>query len=228
MDVRGRGLSDWSNSPETYNPAVYAADLAGWCAALGLERILVIGTSMGGLIAMSTAGLFPDLVAGAVLNDVGPVVEASGLARISGYAGGAAAPIGDWKAAAAYARRTNGLAFPAYGERDWERFARRIFRQTPEGLVLDYDPAIGRPLSDAAQPVPAPDLWPLFERLAEGRPLGLIRGETSDILGAGTAAEMARRAPHMRTAQVAGVGHAPMLDEPEALALIAAFLETAP
>lgn len=231
LDVRGRGRSAWDPHPMNYNPAIYAGDVAALCEQAGISRALFIGTSMGGLITMTLAALRPDMVAGAVLNDVGPQVGAAGLARIGGYVGGAP-EVRTWAEAAAYARATNGEALPGLDDSDWDRFARRIFRQAADGqLVLDYDPAISEVFKIAPTAAPAaapPDLWPLFAALATGRPLLLIRGETSDILEAETAERMALAAPHMRRVDVVGVGHAPTLEEPQAIAALDAFLAEAP
>jgi pimeloyl-ACP methyl ester carboxylesterase len=231
VDVRGRGRSDWDPRPLQYNPAVYAGDVAALMAQAGLARALFVGTSMGGLITMTLSALRPDLVAGAVLNDVGPEVGAAGLARIAAYVGGTPA-VANWAEAAAYARATNGAALPDLSDEAWARFARRIFREAlAGGLALDYDPAISEvfKVSPTAAPSAAPpDLWPLFAGLAANRPLLLIRGAESDILEAGTAARMAAAAPHMARADIRGLGHAPTLEEPDAVAAIDAFLAAAP
>ena len=223
-DVRGRGRSGYAADPATYQPAVYAADVVAMLDALAIPRAVVVGTSMGGLIAMVLAAMAPQRIAAAALNDVGPQLAAAGLARIASYAGQAPA-VADWADAAAYAKAVNGAAFPAYGPADWAAFSRRLFRDGEEGPVPDYDPAIMQPLVSAA-PV---DLWPLFARLAEGgRPLLLLRGANSDVLEADAVAGMRQAAPQMAYAEVAGVGHAPMLDEPQARAALQAFLAAAP
>ena len=179
-DVRGRGRSGYAADPATYQPAVYAADVVAMLDALAIPRAVVVGTSMGGLIAMVLAVMAPQRIAAAALNDVGPQLAAAGLARIASYAGQAPA-VADWADAAAYAKAVNGTAFPAYGPADWAAFSRRLFRDGEEGPVPDYDPRIMQPLASAA-PV---DLWPLFARLAEGgRPLLLLRGASSDVLEA--------------------------------------------
>jgi len=231
LDVRGRGRSAWDPHPLNYNPAVYAGDVAALCDQAGISRALFIGTSMGGLITLTLSALRPDLVGGAVLNDVGPQVGAAGLARIAGYVGGAP-QVKTWADAAAYARATNGEALPGLSDADWARFARRVFREDAAGrLSLDYDPAISEAFKIAPTAAPAaapPDLWPLFAALAAGRPLLLVRGETSDILEPETADRMGALAPHMRRVDVRGVGHAPTLEEPQATEAIDAFLSDAP
>lgn len=222
-DQRGRGRSQYDPNPTRYAPVTYCADMAALVARLGLERPLLIGTSMGGLMAMLMAAMAPSGYRGIVLNDVGPVVDPAGLARIAGYVGDADG-ITDWAGAAAYARATNHAAFPNYTDADWDRFARRLFRADATGVPrLAYDPAIAAGLA-GANPSAAPDLWPLWDTLV-ALPILTLRGERSDILSAATLAEMQRRHPSMRNAIVPGVGHAPMLDEPVALAAIEAFVD---
>jgi pimeloyl-ACP methyl ester carboxylesterase len=184
---------------------------------------------MGGLIAMTLAALAPERLAGAVLNDIGPDISPVGLARIAAYAG-KTPDVADWAAAAAYARQVNEAAFPDYGKAAWRAFARRLFREEDGRPVLDYDPAIMTPARQGGEAGEAPvDLWPLFDQLAAARrPLLLIRGETSDLLTPEAAAAMRARAPQMAYVEVAGVGHAPMLTEPEAKAGLVDFLAKAP
>lgn len=231
LDVRGRGRSAYDPNPLNYNPAVYAGDVIALMVQAGLSRAIFVGTSMGGLIAMTLAAMRPNLIGGVVLNDVGPEIGQAGLTRISSYVGGAP-QVADWRQAADYARSTNGQALPNLGDADWDVFARRIFRQEASGaLVLDYDPAISQAFKAAptsAPATPAPDLWPLFVALTAGRPALLVRGETSDILDPAIAERMGLAAPHMNRADVAGVGHAPLLEEPVAESAIATFLQTAP
>lgn len=226
IDVRGRGRSDRSPTPLSYNPAVYAGDVLALCEQAGIARALFVGTSMGGLITMTLAALRPDLVVGAALNDIGPEVAAAGLARIAGYVGGAP-PVTSWDDAAAYARHVNGHALPGLTDAQWDAFARRIFREDDGRLELDYDPAISQGFA-AAPAGPAPDLWPLFTGLATGRPMLLVRGAASDILEADAADRMAQLAPHMARVELPGVGHAPTLEEPEALAALDELLQRAP
>ena len=224
IDVRGRGLSDRAPDPMTYTPDVYARDVLALMDQAGIERAVFLGTSMGGLITMALAAIKPRVIAAAILNDVGPEVAPEGLARIAAYAG-QPVEIGDWSDAAAYVQRTNGVAFPHYDPTDWDAFARRVFRQQPDGeIVLDYDPDIAVPIRAAGAKALVPNLWPWFRRLAKKRPTLLIRGETSDLLSAAIAEKMRKAAPAMAFAEIPGVGHAPMLDEPEAKAAIFEFL----
>ncbi|WP_298158632.1 alpha/beta hydrolase [Brevundimonas sp.] len=228
LDVRGRGRSDRATDPMTYQPPVYAKDVLGLLEVAGIERAVFLGTSMGGLITMAVTALKSRVVAAAILNDIGPQVSPEGLARIAAYSG---QPVDTptWAAAAAYAKRINEVALPHYTDADWDAFARRVFRDGTEGSpVLDYDPDIAVPIRAAGARALVPNLWPFFRRLARKRPTLLIRGGTSDLLGADIAAKMQKAAPEMRYAEIPGIGHAPMLDEPESKAAIFEFLRDVP
>ncbi|MBU1346769.1 MAG: alpha/beta hydrolase [Alphaproteobacteria bacterium] len=228
VDVRGRGRSDRATDPMTYQPPVYAKDVLGLMEAAGIDRAVFLGTSMGGLITMAITALKSRVVAASILNDIGPAASPEGLARIAAYSG---QPVDtpDWAAAAAYARLHNAIALPHYADADWDAFARRVFREGTEGSpVLDYDPDISVPIKAAGAKALVPNLWPYFRRLARKRPTLLIRGETSDLLGADIAERMRKAAPEMHYAEIPGIGHAPMLDEPESRAAIFEFLRDVP
>ncbi|KMS54253.1 alpha/beta hydrolase [Novosphingobium barchaimii LL02] len=224
-DQRGRGLSQWDPDPAQYRPDVYAQDMLALLDDVGIARAGLVGTSMGGLMAMVMNALRPGLAKAVVLNDIGPVLDSAGLARIQGYVGPSGG-MADWTEAAARTRAINGSAFPDYGSADWTAFARRIAHENPDGTIsFAYDPAIAKSVvGDDPQTVP-PDLWPLWD-LLDAVPVLVVRGALSDLLGAATMQEMARR----HTGSYAGVevprvGHAPILDEPAALAAIEAFLK---
>lgn len=222
-DQRGRGKSDWDPNPANYAPATYCADMLQLIDDLKLDRPILVGTSMGGLMAMIMATLRPDGFRGIILNDVGPQIEQAGLDRIASYVG-VSEPVANWEDAAAYCRRINGYAFPDYDEAQWHAFARRVFHENAAGApVLAHDPAIAAGLSSASPTAVPPDMWPMWQDLADV-PILAVRGALSDILSAQTLQRMANLHPAMQSVTVSNVGHAPMLDEPEALAAINAFL----
>ncbi len=222
-DVRGRGLSDRDPAASYWLPT-YADDVRRMAEALGIARAIFVGTSMGGLITMELAAWAPDLIAGAIINDVGPVLAAEGLARIGSYVG--SAPVFDsWDEASAYLKRQNETALPHYRADDWGRMARRMFRDAGDKVAADYDPAIATAFGTG--PLPA-DPWDRWHGLARGRPLLLLRGGLSDLLAAGDATRMITEHAGARLREVPNVGHAPMLDEPEALAAIGEFLDEMP
>ena len=228
VDVRGRGLSDRAPDPMTYQPLNYAHDVLALMEQAGIARAVFLGTSMGGLITMALTAIRSKVVAAAILNDIGPEVAKEGLARIAAYSG---QPVETptWADAIAYVKQHNAIALPHYKAADWEAFARRVFRVGSEGSPeLDYDPDIAVPIKAAGAKALVPNLWPMFGRLARARPVLLVRGETSDLLSEKIAAKMRKRAPKMDFVEVPGVGHAPMLDEPEAKAAIFPFLGELP
>jgi pimeloyl-ACP methyl ester carboxylesterase len=224
VDVRGRGLSDRAPDPMTYTPDVYARDVVALMEQLGIEKAVFLGTSMGGIITMALTAIKPKVIAAAVINDVGPELAAEGLARIAVYAG-QPIEIATWDDAAAYARRINETAFPHYTDADWSAFARRIFREGTEGApVLNYDPDISAPVKAGGAKALIPNLWPYFRALGRKKPTLLVRGGISDLLSPAIAQKMRKAAPAMAYAEVPAIGHAPMLDEPEARAAIFEFL----
>lgn len=228
VDVRGRGKSDRAPDPMTYQPATYAQDVLALLQQAGIEKAVFMGTSMGGLITMALAAIRSKVIAGAIINDVGPEVAKEGLARIAAYSG-QPADTPTWADAAAYAKTINAVAFPHYEAKDWDAFARRIFTEGTEGApILNYDPDIAVPIRAAGAKALVPNLWPMFGKLTKGRPVLLVRGAASDLLSEEIAAKMRKRAPRMDFVEVPNVGHAPMLDEPEARAAIFPFLGELP
>ena len=218
LDYRGRGRSDWTGAA-TYTIAQEAADVIALLDHLGLESVAILGTSRGGLIGMVLAATAPDRVRGLCLNDVGPVIDPAGLARIAGYIG--KRPAARTHAAAAVALQHAMTGFDAPPSR-WMEEAKKHFIQTDQGLDLNYDPAL-RLAFEAAMAQPPADLWPLFMACA-GKPLAVIRGANSDLLGAETLAEMQRRIPDLIEAEIPDRAHVPFLDEPESVTLIHRFL----
>ena len=224
-DVRGRGLSARDPDPGNYQIAVYLKDVLTLLSGLGAARVTIIGTSMGGLMAMMLAATQAGLVARIALNDVGPEVNPAGLERIRGYAG-KATPVRSWPEAIAQARSIYGAALPGLSDERWERMARASYRANAQGLIeVDADPRISEQLRNTS--AVAPDLWPLWGAQAK-IPILAIRGAESDILSAATLARMQREKPDLRTLTVANRGHAPLLDEPECVAAIDEFLAAIP
>ncbi len=194
VDLRGRGRSGRSADPISLQPRTYADDMTALLASIGAQRAIFLGTSLGGLVAMTLAVRNPKAIAGAILNDVGPEVGKAGLARIRGYAG-KGAPVQTWEDAAAYVKRTNGVAFPDYPDDAWLPFARKLFRDEAAHRSIDYDPNVARTASPIVAWLATRLLWPAFRRLARPAPLLLVHGEFSDIIEAGTISRMKLAAP---------------------------------
>ncbi|RIJ21635.1 alpha/beta hydrolase [Henriciella barbarensis] len=225
VDVRGRGQSDWTTNPDTYSPQIYAQDMFALADQLQLSRMALIGTSMGGLMAMIMAKVAPERVSGMVLNDVGPVVNPAGLARIAAYSQDPK-PVPTWQAAAEKVKAAQADAFPDFTGKDWMAFAKRTWREQEDGSVrADYDPAITRSLGEAkAGPLTKFAMWRMFGSL-RSVPLLILRGETSDILSKSTARRMARRHPASELVTIPNRGHTPILDEPTSVSAISTFLQ---
>jgi pimeloyl-ACP methyl ester carboxylesterase len=222
-EMRGRGQSEYARDSASYAVPTYVADVVRLLETLGTGPVAIVGTSMGGLMAMILAqsGAWP--LAGAVLNDIGPDLEPAGLARIREYVGQGRS-YETWMHAARALRETLGAAHPAYALSDWLAMAKRVMCIGGSGrIAYDYDMKIAEPLL-ASDQGPAVDLWPAFGALA-GRPLLILRGELSDLLSPATVERMLAEAPGAEAVTVPRVGHPPTLAEPEAQAAIGRWLE---
>jgi pimeloyl-ACP methyl ester carboxylesterase len=220
-DLRGRGFSARDPQLHNYQPAVYVQDILALLRATAASRVAVIGTSLGGMLAMMLGFSHAARIAGIVLNDVGPEIDPVGIERIKSYAG-RLPPTQSWSEAEAQTRAVYGDAWPGLAPARWAALARRGYRQNTDGAVeLDADPNIGEALRSA--PAAALDLWPLWKALRDVPTLA-IRGERSDILSAATFARMKSENPGLAQLEVANRGHVPLLDEPECVVALDAFL----
>jgi pimeloyl-ACP methyl ester carboxylesterase len=188
---------------------------------VGAAQVTVIGTSLGGLLAMMLGVGYRARIAGIVLNDIGPEADPVGIERIKGYAGRLPPPK-DWSDAIAQTKTMFGDAWPNLTAERWATIVRRGFREDASGaLHVDADPMIGEMLR--AAPAATATLWPFWKGL-RGIPMLAIRGERSDILSAATFARMKAENPDLMQLEVAQRGHVPLLDEPECIAAIDDFL----
>ena len=222
LEFRGRAMSDYDPQPARYNPLTYAQDVIQMLDLLAVPQAIFVGTSLGGLVTMSVAALAPERIAAAILNDVGPELNRAGLDRIGSYVG-KDVRFKSWDDIAERIAANNAHAFERYTHDDWVRMAKRNCREEGGEIRFDYDMAIAFPFENA-DPTPSFDMWPLFKALAQ-KPLLVVRGERSDLLSAEAVEKMHAAAPAMKVAVVAGVGHAPELGEPEAVAAIDSFLD---
>ncbi len=222
VDNRGRGLSEYDSNSANYAPATYVRDMFTLLADLDVDRVILCGTSMGGLMAFVMAAMQPERIRGMIINDIGPEVAQAGLDRIKAYVG-KSKPVSDWQEAIAQAKETNAVAFPDFSDREWEDFTRGIYRDVDGVPVLAYDPAISQPMSDEKSGAVPPDLWPVFEASA-AIPMLVVRGESSDILAPGCVQTMREKHPGLQSVEVPHRGHAPTLNEPTARTAIDDFL----
>ena len=223
-DFRGRGMSDRDPQPARYLPPTYAADVLQLLDELGIERAVFVGTSLGGLVTMLIAATQPERIAATVLNDVGPEIDQTGIDRIRSYVG-QGVRFRDWDEAAEYISGVSRGLPASNSHDDWVRAAQRVAKEDGDGIAFDYDMAIAEPFNQRNDgTAPAFDLWPLYKKL-DGAPLLLIRGELSDLLSASAAQAMVEVLSDAELVTVPGVGHAPELNEPEAVAAIDRLLE---
>lgn len=222
-DMRGRGQSAYAEDSASYAVPTYIADVMALFEQERMKRFISIGTSMGGLMTMLIAQFAPDRIGGAVINDIGPVVDPQGIDKIKTYLGkGGSFPT--WMHAARSLEEVHGDSHPTFDTNDWIRMAKRSMTLCNNGrIAFDYDMKIADPFNEADENAVPPDLWPGFEALA-GKPLVLVRGALSTILSEETLAEMQRRAPGADIVVVPNAGHAPTLDEPEVRSAIDALL----
>lgn len=218
-DMRGRAESAYARDAMSYVPLTYLQDISRLLADLAITRFVAIGTSLGGIITMLIAATHREWLAGALLNDVGPTLDEGGLDRIRSYVGvGQSHPT--WVHAARALQDANGDVYPAYSLEQWIAMAKRLYRLNNGGrVVLDYDMKIAEPIR-AMSSESGVDMWPVMQAF-RGIPTLLLRGERSDLLNAATAQRMvADIGEGAELTTVAGVGHAPVLDEPESAAAI--------
>jgi pimeloyl-ACP methyl ester carboxylesterase len=222
VDLRGRGESAYAKDPMTYVPLTYVQDLEALLRTLELERFVLFGTSLGGLLSMLLAAAERGRVQGALINDVGPVLDEAGMARIRAYVGRSGSwPT--WVHAARDLSEVHKVSFPDWRLEEWLGFAKKVAKLSNSGrVVLDYDMRIAEPFRIAA-PVAGMDMWGAWRAL-QGVPTLIVRGEVSDIVSPATVARMQAEHDEAELVTVPRTGHAPTLDEPEARAGIARLL----
>jgi pimeloyl-ACP methyl ester carboxylesterase len=209
LDYRGRGRSGYDRNWKNYDIRIELDDMMQLLVAAGIEEAVFIGTSRGGLLTMALAAARPGLIRGAVLNDVGPVIDARGLLRIRGYVGKLPLPR-SFAEGAEILKRLSDQQFPLFDDADWEVMARRTWTERDGRLVPDYDPNLMKVLEELDLEAPLPVLWSYFAGL-NAVPVLAIRGANSDLLAEKTLVDMAERHPNCQIFVAPGQGHAPLL-----------------
>ncbi|MEC9196895.1 MAG: alpha/beta hydrolase [Pseudomonadota bacterium] len=225
LDSRGRGKSDFDKDYMNYSLPREAQDALELLAHLQLEKVVILGTSRGGLIAMGLGPTHAHVMQGVILNDIGPRIDERGLARIFTYVG-RAPDLQTLKEAAAALANAERTRFFKVSEQRWLDQAAAIYDETPDGIALRYDARLLDALRDQSVDGEIPEMWEFFDSLND-IPMAVIRGEHSDLLSDATVQEMAQHHPGLITCTVPDRGHVPFLDEPEALDAIHAVMKQA-
>lgn len=225
VEQRGRGLSDWDPEPSRYLPVTYVGDMMALLDHLGVAEVIAIGTSLGGLMTILIQAMHPGMLKAAVINDIGPEIDPKGIARIKSYVGKGTPPQ-NWDEVLEAVKKANNGVYPNFTDEEWLWFAHKLYDDKDGKPTPMYDPAISQNFENEDSQS-APDLWPVFRAL-HSIPTVVLRGEISDILSAETLDRMAAEHPDLVPVTVPGLGHVPLMREPESKqaidALIARFL----
>jgi pimeloyl-ACP methyl ester carboxylesterase len=222
LDYRGRGQSQYDRNWQNYTPYIELLDTLDFMTVEGLHQAAILGTSRGGIIAMMMAAIRPTNIGAVILNDVGPVMETRGLARIMGYVGRMPLPK-SWEGAGMLLHEMNERTFTAISAAEWEEIAHDVFAEHRGRPAPAYDKRLGKSFGRIDLSRPVPDLWPQFMALAQF-PVLVLRGANSDLLKTETVHAMGERHPNLRAIIVPGQGHAPLLRDRESIEDIATFL----
>ncbi len=223
-DLRGRGKSQYDPEWRNYHPGQYAADLWQLLDTLQVDEVVVVGTSLGGWMAMLLNHQRPGHIAGAVMNDIGPEADPGGIARVVATAG-LLDVVGSLADAIEQAKSVYSIAYPDWGAEQWRVYTESTYRMLDDGRFdLNFDRNIGHAAREGVSGLDV-DPWAMFDGLANV-PTLLIHGVLSDILTAPIIEKMRRRKPDLQVVPVRERGHAPLLDEQEALDAITTFLES--
>lgn len=223
IDSRGRGQSDYDPNPQNYNVGVELGDVVTVLTALGIGPAVFVGSSRGGILTMLLGVVHPTLLAGVVLHDIGPVIEAKGVARIKSYVGKLPQPK-SFAEGAEVLRRLFDAQFPKLTTDQWRAAAERTWKSVDGELVPTYDENLSRTLAEVDIERPLPAMWNEFDALIRV-PVMVIRGANSDLLSVETVNEMQARHPGLEIVEVPDQGHVPLFDT-QTIPAVAAFIAT--
>lgn len=221
-DMLGRGLSDYDPNPNNYVVPTYTKDCWQLLDHLKIEKCLLVGTSMGGIMTMHMHQEQPNRIAGVLLNDIGTIVVKEGLIYILSYLGRQMTE-SNWEKALQATKQRLAHEYPNIGESAWEELAKRSYSESGNGdWILRYDPNIRLPLLDAYEAETQLDLWDIF--LAIDKPILCLRGALSRLFTKELGDEMEKRSSHCTVKKIKDRGHVPLLDEPETISYIREWL----
>ncbi|WP_298958989.1 alpha/beta hydrolase [uncultured Roseibium sp.] len=222
LNLRGRDTSDHDPAYSNYNTVVYIRDIYEFWRHLEEEPVVLLGSSLGALLAMLMVEDHPDMLAGTILNDLGATIETAGMARIFGYAG-KLPDESDLSKVVATLKEHVGAQFQGLSDADYERMAVSMYGLKDGKWHHRYDDNLGKALAENKE-TPR-DLWAAHRKAAElNLPVLSIRGVLSDVTAPATIKQMQDIAPRMTAAEISGRGHCPILDEPASQHAIVHFM----
>ena len=225
IDYRGRGRSDYDPKWQNYSPYIEMLDALDFMTVADLHEPIICGTSRGGIIAFLMAVTRPPSIGAVILNDIGPVIETRGLARIMGYVGKTPEPE-SWDDAALIVKDMSSRFFTDIKDEEWMEIARQWYMEEDGKPVQGYDLNLANALSEIDLAQPIPQMWEHMDALSHV-PVMVLHGVNSDLLSQETVGKMAARHPRLNTFEVEEEGHAPLLRDRRTLRAIDGFLEGA-
>ncbi|KZL15376.1 N-formylmaleamate deformylase [Pseudovibrio axinellae] len=222
LNLRGRDLSDYDPDYRNYKTSVYIDDIYAFWRFTGEERVVLLGSSLGALLAMLMVQDHPDMLAGTVLNDLGATIELVGMARILSYVG-RLTDEPDLAIVICTLKQHLGSQFVDLPEAKWERMALAMFGLNKGKWHNRYDDNLGVALLRNKE-WPR-DLWAAHKQAAYlNLPILSLRGALSDVTSVNTVRLMMQMAPNMRAADIPQRGHCPILDEPQSLEALTGYM----
>ena len=222
INLRGRGDSEYAKDSTSYHPKQYVSDIVKLMDEQKIPKAIFFGTSLGGIITMVMAKKYPEKVAAALLNDIGPETDKAGLERIASHVGQGRS-YETWVHVARDIAAESKDIFPDYALNDWVAFAKKLYRMTSSGRIKsDYDMKIAEPFDSKGGGSEA--LWNALESMKD-MPTMIVRGELSDLFSEKTAQDMLKVLNSGELVTIPRVGHAPTLEEPSALDAITSWLK---
>lgn len=222
-DMVGRGRSSWLVDSQYYRLPQYVSDMVSLVARLDVDKVDLLGTSMGGLIGIGLASLRETPVRKLLLNDIGPALDFSALARIGEYIG-QDLRFATFDEAAAYIR-TVSAPFGPHTDEQWRKIAADVLREDVDGRwMTHYDPSLAQSFkaeTEASTQQAQALLWAAYDAIA--CPTLLVRGAQSDLLTPEVARQMMQRGPRAKLVEFEGVGHAPTFVHAEQIAVARKF-----
>jgi pimeloyl-ACP methyl ester carboxylesterase len=222
-DIVGRGESDWLAAPEDYGYALYVADMLTLLESIKVDKIDLVGTSLGGIIGMMLAARPDSPIRRLVINDVGPLIPKEALRRIAFYLTKSPPYFATLNEVEKYLR-SNYAQFGPLTDAQWQHLAQHSAQLTEEGNYrLAYDPNIAKTLQQVVL-LKDVDLWSIWNTIS--CPVLVLHGEQSDVLQTETIQQMQATHPNTQAVTFEGIGHAPALLNEQQITVVKEWLQS--